>query len=214
MSARHAPGRGTLAAIAHLTIVAVIGNWAFGQAPNENPSENLGSSLEPTPLQPCRMDQDGYLRGEIFGSLTQVLDWRGAGMICDGMLRPNDDGFRLVFSESAAKPDQGLRLVIGIAGTQLGLANEEHVANVTLIDQDEGRFFSTQGLERCWVRLTDQIRLPKLAESWRVDGRLYCLGALAAVEGADSITLGEIEFSGRVLIEAENPTEREPRNAI
>jgi len=33
-------------------------------------------------------------------------------------------------------------------------------------------------------------------ETWRLDGRLYCASALAALTGPGSVTLDELEYSG------------------
>ena len=89
-----------------------------------------------------------------------------------------------------------LVLVIGIADAQLGAPEQELEANVTIIDQVSGKFYSTQEQPRCWTRLTTQLRLTgTIEESWRLDGRLYCASALAALAGPGSVTLDEIEYS-------------------
>jgi hypothetical protein len=192
-----APFRHSLAEAMNVLFVGVLVWWAVTLAPPERPVPALAPAVVP----PCVMDRDGFVRGELFGSIERRLDWSGAGMLCDGMPRPDGAGIRLVFSETASAPAAGLRLVIGIAGIAPGAAPDapELVANVTLIDQDRGVFYSTQGLERCWVRPATQNRLANSApEAWRLDGKLFCVGALAAVEGPDSVTLGDIDFSGRI----------------
>ncbi len=193
------PGSSKLAELVNLAFVALLGWWTFSLEPAELPAP----SLKPAALRACETDQYGYLRGELFGAMRKTLDWRGRDMLCDGMLRPGNDGLRLVFSEYAAAPDAGLRLVIGIAGIAPGDEQTEVAANVTLIDQDSGQFFSTQGLERCWVRLIEQVPLPDEIGTWRISGQLYCVGAVAAVEGKTSVTLGDIDFSGRMTAAAE-----------
>ena len=190
-------GYGKLPELINLAFVALLGWWTINLQPAESPA----LMLRPADLQPCESDQYGYLRGEVFGAVRKTLDWRGRSMLCDGMLRPDNRGLRLVFSESAEAPDAGLRLVIGIAGAVPGGDDAELIANVTLIDQDQGLFFSTQGMERCWARLIEQVQTPDQTGIWRISGQLYCVGALAAVDGPKSITLGEIDFSGRLTLE-------------
>lgn len=152
-------------------------------------------------FSPCTTDTEGFLTGKLFGAIERELNWRGDAMLCDGMPRPADGGIRLMFSESADDPEGGLRFVIGILGAALGDVDSEHVANVTVIDQDRSMFFSTQGLERCFVKLTSQTRLAERPGNWRIGGQLYCVGAVASVDGSDSVTLGDIEFSGRLTLD-------------
>jgi hypothetical protein len=143
------------------------------------------------------MDQDGYLRGRLYGSLEESLDWQGSDMLCDGMPRPEGQGIRLVFGEQESADQAGLVIVIGLADAVLGEAGGELEANVTVVDQINGQFYSTQAEPRCWVRLTNQLRLKGTStETWRLDGELYCASALAALTGPGSLTLGDITFSG------------------
>ena len=194
------PGR--VQEILNLLFVALIGWLSLTQQLAEHPA-SAASVLGEREFQSCQMDQDGYLRGEIFGTIQRNLVWQGDGMLCDGMPRPGNSGLRLMFSEYSEQPERGLRLVIGIVDATLGETGEELTTNVTVIDQDSGLFFSAQGLERCWVTIDEQVPLSAPNHSWRIDGQLYCLGALASVDGPDSVTLGDIEFSGRLTADLE-----------
>jgi hypothetical protein len=198
MSERHRMGNppGRTTEILNLVFIAAIGWLAMSAEPAEIPAATP-SILGERELKSCQMDQDGYVRGAVFGKVQRDLAWQGTSMLCDGMPRP-DGGFRLMFSESSAQPEQGLRIVVGIVGAAPGSSSSELTANVTVIDQDRGLFFSTQGLERCWVKLSEQIPLSAPDNSWRIGGKLYCLGALSSVDGSSSITLGDIDFSGKV----------------
>ena len=52
--------------------------------------------------------------------------------------------------------------------------------------------------------VSDVIALPnRSGESYKINGNLYCAGALPSLSGAGSITLGDFEYSGRVVIDAE-----------
>lgn len=176
-----------------LGCIAAMGWFTFTLQLSDPGALGLLSSRQ---LTPCVMDQDGYLKGELYGALRRSLDWSGEDMLCDGMSRPEGRGIRLVFSEQVDPDIPGLVIVIGIADARLGAPEEELEANVTIIDQLGGRFYSTQEEPRCWTRLTTQLRLTgTVEESWRLDGRLYCASALAALVGPGSVTLDDIEYS-------------------
>lgn len=183
-----------LLAMLNLGCIAVIG----GLIASIDPAGLAGpGDFAPRVMSPCVMDQDGYLRGQLYGSLDKSLDWRGATMLCDGMTRPEGQGIRLVFSEQTNPDKPGLVIVIGLADAVLGDPEQELEANVTVVDQYSGQFYSTQAEPRCWTRLTNQLRLRGTStESWRLDGKLYCASALAALTGTGSVTLGDITFSG------------------
>ena len=160
--------------------------------------EASGASLAPREMDRCVMDQNGYLRGELFGAVRQTLGWQGEVMACDGMPRPEGKGIRLAFREHTNPDNPGLMFVIGIEDAVPGEGTAELAANVTLNDQPGGRFFGTQGEQSCWVTLIEQVRLKgTIDEAWRIDGLLYCASALPAAAGSGSVTLGELEFSGQ-----------------
>jgi hypothetical protein len=146
---------------------------------------------------PCVMDTEGYLRGQIYGNVQSKLDWRGDTMRCDGMHRPEGQGIRLVFDEHLDDEEPGLLIVVGIADAIPGQAVQELPANITIIDQAQGQFFSTQEQPRCWTTFNEQILLTgTVEETWRINGQIYCASALAELAGSGSVTLGDIEFSG------------------
>ncbi len=183
-----------LLVLARLACIAVIG----GLIGSIDPASLAGpGDFIPRLISPCVMDQGGYLRGQLYGSLEKSLDWQGATMRCDGMLRPEGRGIRLVFAEQTNPDRPGLVIVIGLADAVLGDPEQELEANVTVVDQYTAQFYSTQEEPRCWARLINQLRLRGTStETWRLDGELYCASALAALTGTGSITLGDITFSG------------------
>jgi hypothetical protein len=178
----------------NLGCIAAIGWLLVSLSPEPETEANV---FAPRQMSPCIMDQDGYMRGQLYGAVQQQLDWHGEAMLCDGMPRPEGRGMRLVFSQSVDPDVPGLMMVIGVADAVLGAPEEELEANVTIIDQTNGKFYSTQEQPRCWTRLTSQLRLTgTVEETWRLDGNLYCASALAALVGPGSVTLGDIEYSG------------------
>ena len=125
-------------------------------------------------------------------------------MACDGMPKPEGSGIRLAFREHIDPNKPGLSFVIGIDGATLGQPFAELAANVTLNDQTGGRFYGTQGQEQCWASTTELVELRGTTEpTWRINGILYCAGALPAATGTGSVTLVELEFSGQVRAEVD-----------
>lgn len=162
-----------------------------GRAELPAPPARSDTALQPPAFEPC--GTGGYLRGQLHGDMQQAIDWADDGMRCDGMLRPDDSGLRLIFAP--AEDADGPLLVIGLDGQPDGAAGRELVANVTIVDEGNGRFFNSGPGERCWAQAS---QLEPEAGGYRVAGRLYCAGALAEVNGPGSVTPGEFEFAGRI----------------
>jgi hypothetical protein len=174
--------------------IALLALWAFTLP---LPEGNRAGSLAPRALMPCVMDQDGYLRGPLYGQISAELDWQGSNMRCDGMLRPDGAGIRLVFDEHLDEDAPGLLMVVGIADAILGEPVKDSPANITIINQSNGKFYSTGGETRCWTTFSNQLELiGTTEETWRVDGLIYCVGVLTELKGSGSVTLGELKFSG------------------
>jgi hypothetical protein len=133
-----------------------------------------------------------FLNGRIHGSVDSTLAWAPPRMACAADPDPEGGGLRINVRGPAAGGIT-LSLVLGIAGTAPGDALP---TNVTVVVEDEGAFFSTAGRERCWTDLErHEPARPGPAARLRVAGRTYCVGALPAVRGRGSVTLGDIEFS-------------------
>ena len=92
---------------------------AAGDIPASPPFDE---AFMPAPMDLCAASDDGFLSGDLYGALSMRIEWRGEDMDCGGMLRPGDDGVRLVF----AAPRQGERLliVLGIDGSLDDLSGE------------------------------------------------------------------------------------------
>jgi hypothetical protein len=150
-------------------------------------------------LQSCHLGDTGYLRGRLYGTLTMDIDWHGARLACDGVLRPEGDGIRLFFSPVKPDGEPRLVMVIGISGAPQELIQEEHAANITLIDGAGGRIFSSSGQDRCWTTVT-AVTDGGNDTGYRVEGTAYCAGALPALNETGSVTLGEFSYAGRLSL--------------
>ena len=142
------------------------------------------------------MGCEGYLRGQIFGALAMQLDWSGERLGCEGMRRPDGKGIRLHFAWDQGH-DERLVLVVGIDGVTAPVAGLEKPANVTFIDERSGHFYSSGGSGRCWTDISE-LASPTLRNNRRqLKGRLYCTGALPALNDHSSLTLGDLHYYGR-----------------
>ena len=160
----------------------------------------FSANFMPAPMDLCEVADDGFLSGDLFGALSERIQWRGTDMDCGGMLRPDDDGIRLVF----AAPWQGERLliVLGIDGKLDELSDGEHTANMTIVDEVRNRFFSSGRLERCWSKIES---IQPVADSTdrilQITGEVYCAGSLPSLSDNGSVALRDIHYSGRLLLD-------------
>jgi len=152
----------------------------------------------PAPPDECIMDEAGFLSGRLYGSLEATLDWRPPALRCDGMPRPDNDGIRLFFTHPISDEAE-LSLVLGIHADRAQLTAGEWPVTVTLIDERSSRFYSSGEQARCWTRIREAQPLPAAAGGGiRVAGQLWCVGALPSLNDLASVTLGDIDYSGRI----------------
>ena len=139
---------------------------------------------------------EGYLRGEIFGTVAMKLDWSGERLRCEAMSRPDGKGIRLHIAWDQGD-DEHLVLVVGIDGVTAPVAGLEKPANVTFIDEQSGHFYSSGGAGRCWTDISELKSLSTRDHRRQLKGRLYCTGALPALNDRSSLTLGDLHYYGR-----------------
>lgn len=144
------------------------------------------------------MDREGYLSGQLFGAIDLDFDWSGAALACEGNARPENRGLRLFFAGQPHYAAERLVLVLGIDADLDDLAGSEHAVKLTIIDEDQARFFNS-GEGRCWTRV-DEVVAYAPGGSYRVDGELYCAGALPSLTDSTSVTPGSIVYSGRLTL--------------
>ena len=177
----------------------VVGLLSAQQALTEDTMTMLPGSaaFESAPMDLCESTGDGFLSGNLFGALSRHLEWHGAEMDCGGMLRPNSDGIRLVFA--APREGERLLIVLGIDGQLDDLAGSEHPTNITIVDEARKRFFSTGGQDRCWSMI-ESIK-PVTDQILQVVGESYCAGSLPSLSDNSSITLRNVHYSGRLVLD-------------
>jgi hypothetical protein len=177
---------------------------AFLALPAQQPvAEDLASfttGLDPATMDLCEAAEDGFLSGDLYGALSEHIEWQGTDMDCGGMLRPDDGGIRLVFA--APRQEERLLIVLGIDGTLDTLSDGEHVANLTIIDETRNRFYSTSRRERCWSTITSVRPVTDHPDRiLQVVGEVYCAGSLPSLSDNSSVTLRDMRYSGRLLLD-------------
>ncbi|MFQ5634485.1 MAG: hypothetical protein ACE5G3_04040 [Gammaproteobacteria bacterium] len=147
----------------------------------------------------CASADDAYLSGVLYGALDRIIEWRSMDMRCEGGARPDGDGIRLVFGGPGAVDGDRLVFVIGISGDVDALADSEREANVTVIDESSGRFFSSGRKERCWTTVAS---VDAAGDDLRVAGEVYCAGSLPSLSDGGSVSLRHFRYSGRLALDA------------
>jgi hypothetical protein len=146
----------------------------------------------------------GRFRAQTWGAIETEIDWGADDMSCDGMQRPDEAGARLHFAGPVDGDSEVRKLAFILAIPQLseGVAGRELSTRVTLIAEDEGRFFSTREAEVCWSNIEQQAAWPvdgnAGSPTYRVSGLLYCVAPIAELNGTASVTLSDVTFSGRL----------------
>ncbi len=175
--------------------IAALGILGGCTEPAATATEPVPAAAPPAEVS-CSDDGLGFVEGDLFGSLTMPIDWDNDGLSCEGMPRPDERGARLRFAHKIAPHDSRLVLIIGIDSLAPGETGNGYPATVTLIDERDSAFYSNQGVNNCWVDISEQ-RMADDGETG-VRGVLYCSGALARQQGDGAVTPGEIRFGGRI----------------
>jgi hypothetical protein len=163
--------------------------------------ESRGLTAAPA-LAPCVMDRQGYWKGRVFGSESLDINWSGEALGCAGNARPGGGGLRLFFAGHPAADEDRLVMVLGIGAAIDELAGREYPVSVTLIDEATSQFFHAPG-DRCFTRIREVTPLEASPGSYRIEGDLYCAGAIASVSGANSVTLGDMSYAGRLTLDSQ-----------
>ena len=135
---------------------------------------------------------------QTWGAFETTINWVAADMECSGMRRPDDEGARLRFAGKLADSERQIALILSIPDLVEGELADELPTRVTVIEEDEGRFFSTQEADICWTNITAQDALAEQESSYRIGGLLYCVSPIAELNGTASVTLSDATFTGQL----------------
>lgn len=93
---------------------------------------------------------------------------------------------------------QNLAIIVALPELQAGVVGRELRAKITIIEEEEGRFFSNAEQETCWADISSQELFAGSVDSYAIDGIVYCVAPIAAISTSESITIRNLKFGGRV----------------
>lgn len=180
-----APYRGLL-----LAVLAMLA--ACEKAPKPDSIAAVAPEEEPVLL--C--GDEGRLWTELYGAIATAVDWNKNDLECAGMPRPDGRGARLRFAGRTADGDLQLVIIIAIPDLERDVQDGEFSANVTLIEEGNGRFFSTPDLNNCLVDINSATGLDDSGDRYSIAGDLFCVTPLPEINGDSSVSIPKMLFSG------------------
>lgn len=140
----------------------------------------------------------GRLSAALYGALEGEIDWQADDMSCEGMPRPAGAGARLHFAGTAGDGGLSLAIIVAIPGLARDTGGTDLASNVTIIEEGKGRFFSANDLDNCWADVATPEGVPGSATVTRVSATVSCIAPLAEANGASSVSVERLTFSGFV----------------
>jgi hypothetical protein len=197
---------------------AVFCTLALGIAGNAHADLTAQPAPHPAPVGEtvekggeCLPGHEGFLRARLSGSTKEELNWHGPTLECSGGARPDGAGVRVRFTQAVAPQTQRWVLVFGISGLKEGRRGRTLPANVTLIREGTGEFYSTQGDDKCTVddiRQVAIVGIPRKTRSYRITARGFCTEPARSLKGPGAILISRFDFEGRLDFESASPDER------
>lgn len=188
----------TIVNVNGMIVVLALAIWPFMQIVPE-PYAADGNSVafsQTDEPQACLLDKTGYISVEIYGSLASKIDLKGDKLRCLGKLDALNNHSRLAFFTGPYSAGINLVFVVGLQDINNQVNQPGVPSNLTVLNQNNGQFFSTQGLGRCWTDLTLTQLHSREAPAYRAEGELYCSSAIAQIQGPGSITINNFHFAG------------------
>ena len=137
----------------------------------------------------------GYLSTELYGAIETTVDWAATDLHCEGMPRPANRGARLRFS-GPISDGRNIAFIIALPDLRLGETGKEYQSNVTLIEEGNGRFFSTANLGVCWTDIDELQSVDDTGDRFAVGGAVYCVAPLTEVSGDSDVSIRDLKFRG------------------
>jgi len=186
----------------HLKIAVIVSISAgLGACNDPSPQENLPA----TEQESTRCVPGGQLIVETFGAIESHIEWQQPGVRCEGMRRPKGEGARLRFAGEYDAGDEvrPLAFILSIPDLRKGQTAVELSTRVTLIEEENGRFFSTTDSEFCWSNITQHDLLlnssgEEIPNHYIISGLTYCVAPVAELNGSASVTLSDMKFTGQL----------------
>ena len=152
----------------------------------------------------CPPASEGFLRMRLQGAIDAELEWNDDTPKCLGGPRPGGDGVRLLYK---GKTDSGdpILVVIGAGPLAAGQSARHVGANMTIVPEGSGQFFSTRSDEKCAFDEITQESVPPHAHRFRLQGRGYCTQPARAVGGDDSVFVSRFDLLALVDYQPPEP---------
>ena len=148
-----------------IVAAAASGCKSADQAP---PTPAIGAAAEAS----LQCGDAGEMQGQIYGAIGVQLDWGRHELECSGMPRPEGRGARLRFAGTLEDSDRRIAIIIAIPDLGRDALGNEYRSNVTVIEEGNGRFFSTNDLENCLSDVTILDPLDDSGDAFSVGGLL------------------------------------------
>jgi hypothetical protein len=141
---------------------------------------------------------DGELHTEMYGAIAAQLEWHENDLQCSGMPRPEGRGARLRFAGTVPGEERRIAIIVAIPDLERAAHGVQLRSNITVIEEGNGRFFSTPNLDNCLTDITTLTALGGSADRYSIGGVLYCVSPLPEINGQSSILIPELQFSGLI----------------
>lgn len=145
----------------------------------------------------CVPANEGSLEARMHGAIDAEIRWASPMPQCRGGVRPDGEGVRLLYKGEI--PGQGpLLVVIGMGPLRAGENAASVPANITLVREGSGRFYATQGDDKCSVDDVKQVPVFGNGHTYRITGRGYCTQPARAVGGEGVVVVSRFDLSAVV----------------
>lgn len=179
-------------------LAVIITAAACQRTPPDNTKSSAAAFLPKQTASAQGCGDNGELRATLYGAMNGTIRWDANTMDCEGMPRPAGRGARLRFAGPVGDDALQLAVIIALPELERGRVAKELPSNVTIIEEGNGRFFSTANLDSCWTDVVAQTLIDGSTDRYVVKGALYCIAPLDEVNGDASISIDNLNFKGEL----------------
>jgi hypothetical protein len=177
-----------------------------GSTGGASTTSSAEAQIPPARQALCVPADEGQLKARLSGEIDAEIDWSTPTPQCRGGPRPDREGVRLIYKGEV--PGQGpLLVVIGIGPLKAGASASNVPANLTLVREGAGRFYATQGDDKCAMDEVRQEPLGGDGHRYLLTGRGYCTQPARAVGGDGVVLVPRFDVTAVV----EYPSARDPQ---
>lgn len=179
-------------------------------APPADPPSDVAATLPGAREALCVPALTGSLRARLQGAIDAEIDWGPQTGHCQGDVRPQGGGLRLIYRGST--PDTtSLLIVFGLADLRPGENARNLPVNLTVVREGTGQFFATQGEDKCALDTVAQVPVAGATTQYRLEGRGYCTQPARALVGDGAVLVSRFDV---VAIVAADGARRDPGGPV